>query len=249
MSHINNYLNIVKDKLTFLAEDQQQNINQVANKLADVIRQGGIIYFFGCGHSHIFGEDVFYRAGGLAPVRPILIEPLMLHEGAARSSKLEKQNNYILPYLVDYKITEKDALIVISTSGINPVPIDVAQWGRQHGAYTVAITSSVYADTFQSKHTSGQHLRDCADQVIDNNVPIGDAVLKASEQEPPFSPISSMLGIFLVQGIFAEVIFNLSEEQCSLPIFLSGNIPDSDKHNLDLINQYGGRIPELINGL
>ncbi|GAB1440816.1 sugar isomerase domain-containing protein [Providencia sp.] len=249
MSHIDEYLNIIKDKLTFLAEDQNENINQVANKLANVIRQGGIIYFFGCGHSHIFGEDVFYRAGGVAPVRPILIEPLMLHEGAARSSKLEKQNDYILPYLADYKITEKDALIVISTSGINPVPIDVALWGKQSGAYSVAITSSVYAEAFPSKHVSGKHLRDCVDMVIDNNVPIGDAILKTGEQHPPFSPISSMLGIFIVQSIFAEVVFNLSEDQHSLPIFLSGNIPGSEIHNLNLINQYGGLIPELVRGL
>lgn len=249
MNNINKYLDIVKNRLTLLVQEQQDNLNEIAEKLAETILHDGVVYFFGCGHSHIFGEDVFYRAGGLAPVRPILIESLMLHEGAARSSKLEKQDDYILQYLEDYKITSKDALIVISTSGINPAPIDVALWGRDSGAYTVAITSSIYASTFSSKHQSGKYLGDCADIVIDNNVPIGDAVLKIDEKHPPFSPISSMLGIFIIQGIFSQVILNLSKNNFSLPIFLSGNIPGSEKHNLDLINQYGERIPELIKGL
>lgn len=249
MNYINNYLDIVKDKLSLLVKEQDNNMNIIADKLTEIIRNGGIIYFFGCGHSHIFGEDVFYRAGGLAPVRPILIEPLMLHEGAARSSKLEKQNGYIAEHLKEYKITAKDALIVISTSGINPVPIDVALWGQAAQALTVALTSFVYAEQFPSKHSSGQYLKECVDIAIDNQVPLGDAVLKIDDTQPPFAPISSMLGIFIVQALFAQIIFNLSKDNSPLAIFLSGNIPGSEQHNLSLINQYGEKIPELIKGL
>lgn len=249
MNAFNEYLKIVTDNLGLLADEQQNCIKQVAEKLTDVIANDGIIYLFGCGHSHIFGEDVFYRAGGLAPIRPIFIEPLMLHQGAARSSQLEKQDNYINKYLQAYPITSNDALIVISTSGINPAPIDAVLWGKSADATTIAITSFLYAEKFPSRHLSGKYLRDCADIAIDNHVPCGDAVLTVEKNQPPFAPVSSVLGIFLLQAIFAQVIFNLSYRQLPLPVFLSGNIPGSTEHNSQLVNKYSLRIPELSNGL
>ncbi|MCS3432956.1 SIS domain-containing protein [Klebsiella sp. BIGb0407] len=249
MNGFNEYLKTVKNNLTLLANEQQNCIQLVAEKLTDVIANDGIIYLFGCGHSHIFGEDVFYRAGGLAPVRPILIEPLMLHQGAARSSQLEKQNNYINEYLQAYPITSNDALIVISTSGINPAPIDAILWGNSAGATTIAITSFIYAEKSPSRHLSGKYLRDCADIAIDNHVPYGDAVLTVEDNQPPFAPVSSALGIVLLQAIFAQVIFNLSHRHIPLPVFLSGNIPGSTEHNTQLVNQYSLRIPELSKGL
>lgn len=249
MNGFNEYLKIVTDNLSLLADEQQGCVQIVAEKLTDVIANDGIIYLFGCGHSHIFGEDVFYRAGGLAPVRPILIEPLMLHQGAARSSKLEKENNYIEKYLQAYPITSHDALIVTSTSGINPAPIDAILWGKSAGATTIAITSFLYAEKFPSRHLSGKYLRDCADIAIDNHVPCGDAVLTVDENQPPFAPVSSVLGIFLLQSIFAQVICNLSHRHLPLPVFLSGNIPNSAEHNTQLVNKYSLKIPELSKGL
>ena len=249
MKAFNEYLKIVTSNLTLLADEQQNCIEKAAEKLTDVIANDGIIYLFGCGHSHIFGEDVFYRAGGLAPIRPILIEPLMLHQGAARSSQLEKQDNYINKYLQTYPISHNDALIVISTSGINPAPIDTILWGKSAGATTIAMTSFLYAEKFPSRHLSGKYLRDCADIAIDNHVPCGDAVLTVEKNQPPFAPVSSVLGIFLLQAIFAEVIFNLSHRHHPLPVFLSGNIPGSTEHNIQLVNKYSLRIPELNKGL
>jgi len=249
MNAFNEYLKIVTDNLVLLADEQQNHIKQVAEKLTGVIANDGIIYLFGCGHSHIFGEDVFYRAGGLAPVRPILIEPLMLHQGAARSSQLEKQDNYIDKHLQEYPITSNDALIVISTSGINPAPIDAILWGKSAGATTIAITSFLYAEKFPSRHLSGKYLRDYADMAIDNHVPCGDAVLTVDKNQPPFAPVSSVLGIFLLQAIFAQVISNLSHRHLPLPVFLSGNIPGSTEHNIKLVNHYSLRIPELSKGL
>lgn len=240
------YLNVVQEKLSTIALEQNEKIATAASKIAEVINQGGIVYIFGCGHSHIFAEDVFYRAGGIAPVRPIFIEPLMLHEGAAASSHYEKQNDYITAFLDKYELTEKDALIVISTSGINPAPVDAALWGKRHGAFTLVITSFIYADTQRSKHKEGLYLRDCADLAIDNHVPVGDAVLSLSGHTTPFAPVSSMTGIFIIHALFAETIANLSHDTHQLPIFLSGNIDNATQHNEGLLEQYGERIPELI---
>ena len=43
------------------------------------------VHAFGTGHSHMLAEELFYRAGGLVRVKPILFEGLMLH--AARRSR------------------------------------------------------------------------------------------------------------------------------------------------------------------
>lgn len=249
MNGLNQYFNIVSDNLKQFIFQQQQTIHAVAKQLKNVIANDGVIYIFGCGHSHIFAEDVFYRAGGLAVVRPLFIEPLMLHQGAALSSQLEKQTDYISPFLDKYPITSNDALIVISTSGINPAPIDVALWGQKKGALTLALTSLDYARCYPSKHRSGRHLADCADWVIDNQVPLGDAVLQGNDPHVPFAPLSSVMGIFIIQALFAQTVCELQEDNISAPVFLSGNIPGSQQHNHDLLKIYGKRIPELMSGL
>ncbi|AKE57881.1 SIS domain-containing protein [Citrobacter farmeri] len=247
MTMIDSYLDIVQKKLNNIAQQQSHKITAAAEKLAKVINQGGVIYIFGCGHSHIFAEDVFYRAGGIAPVRPIFIEPLMLHEGAAASSYYEKQNDYIAKYLEKYDLTDKDALIIISTSGINPAPVDAALWAKQCGAFTLALTSFLYAKTQPSKHKAGLKLRDCVEMAIDNEVPIGDAVLSIPGHATPFAPVSSMTGLFIMHTLFAEVIANLGREEKCLPVFLSGNIANAAQHNERLLEKYGTQIPELTN--
>ncbi|EBS7636788.1 SIS domain-containing protein [Salmonella enterica] len=249
MTMIQNYLNIVQKKLNDITRQQSYKISTAAGKLAKVIARGGVVYIFGCGHSHIFAEDVFYRAGGIAPVRPIFIEPLMLHEGAAASSCYEKQNDYIADHLAKFELTDKDALIVISTSGINPAPVDAALWAKQRGAFTLALTSLLYADTQPTRHKAGLRLRDCVDMVIDNQVPIGDAVLSLPGCPIPFAPVSSITGVFIIHALFADVITHLYSGNNDVPVFLSGNIPGSGAHNERLLAQYGEIIPELVNNM
>ncbi|MBB6283948.1 putative phosphosugar-binding protein [Geobacillus subterraneus] len=55
--------------------------------MSEAVQNGGIIQLFGCGHSHILTEEVFYRAGGLVPVKPIFVEPLMLSETGAVANR------------------------------------------------------------------------------------------------------------------------------------------------------------------
>ncbi|WP_421227631.1 SIS domain-containing protein [Aeromonas enteropelogenes] len=238
------FFDCVTTSLKTIHESQRQTMLDVAQKLSEIVRNDGIVYVFGCGHSHIFAEDVFYRAGGLACVRPIFIEPLMLHEGAARSSYLEKQEGYITEQLSAYNISDRDAFIVISTSGINPAPVEAISWAKSHGALAVGITSYQYCDTQSSRHSSGQNLRDVADISIDNNVPIGDAVLNYGNCTP-FTPISSINGIYIIQSLFSELVKSLSEADYLPPIFKSGNISGSSEHNVALLELYKDKVPEL----
>jgi uncharacterized phosphosugar-binding protein len=92
---IDRYFQKVAERLELVLKNEKENIKKAAYAVSEAIQKGGIIQLFGCGHSHILAEEVFFRAGGLVPVKPIFVEPLMLHEGAVRSSMLERENNWL----------------------------------------------------------------------------------------------------------------------------------------------------------
>lgn len=87
---IEQYFDKVKDLLTMVENEEANVMKRASEKIAESLQNDKIIHLFGCGHSHLLTEEVYYRAGGLAPVHPILHEPLMLHEGAVKSSQIER---------------------------------------------------------------------------------------------------------------------------------------------------------------
>ncbi|MBM7600005.1 putative phosphosugar-binding protein [Virgibacillus halotolerans] len=239
---IDNYFSKIKNLLAVVEKEEKEEMKQAAQKVADAIQQGGVIHLFGCGHSHILTEEVYYRAGGLVPIHPILHEPLMLHEGAVRSSTIERKNDYAKTFMETQDIRSGDVLFVLSTSGRNPVPVDVAQIGKRKGAYVIGITSITYASSQISRHTNGQYLFDVVDLVIDNHAPIGDALLSHDMVEVSFSPSSTVVGGAILNGILADAIVQMAENGFTPPVFLSGNIEGADDHNQKLINKYSDRI-------
>lgn len=218
-----------------------KEIDEAADLVARCLQADGLIFIFGCGHSHILSEEFFYRAGGLANVQPILYEPIMLHQGAAQSSVNEKKNDYIKNFIGDYKFTESDVLIVISTSGINPVPIDVGLKAKADGAKVITISSFEYPKREQSRHHDGYYLNQVGDVNINNKVIHGDAILETNGFT--HSPISSIVGINIIHEIISNAIelSNMTE----LPVFKSGNIAGSSDYNKQLINKYKERVPML----
>ncbi|TLQ08033.1 SIS domain-containing protein [Marinilactibacillus psychrotolerans] len=243
------YFNTAIDLLNKIKNEQKKTIEKAGKKIAESIEGGGIVYLFGCGHSHILTEEVFYRAGGLAPIYPIFHEPLMLHEGAAASSVLERKNDYADKFMRNVDIQEKDIIIVISTSGRNPVPIDVAKIAKEKGAFIVVLTSLTYSKSQPSRHISGQSLFEMGNIVIDNGAVSGDAVLSLPNLEIPFASTSTLTGVAILQSIFAESIEQMEKDNFEPPIFLSGNTENADKHNEKLLKKYEKRIPLLTKNL
>jgi uncharacterized phosphosugar-binding protein len=237
------YFNKINELLTLIEKEEGDRLRQAARKVTEGLQKGGIVQLFGCGHSHILTEEVFYRAGGLVPVKPILIEPLMLHEGAVRSSELERENGYASTFLQDYEFKKEDVVFVLSTSGRNPVPVDVALYAKAQGAFVIGVTSLEYSQSQPSRHVSGKRLYEVVDLVIDNHAPVGDAILSHPKVAVPFAPSSTVTGAAILNGIFAETIALLAESGSEPPIFLSGNIEGADTHNKRLVEQYRARIP------
>lgn len=226
-------------------ENEEKNMKKAAEIVAESIRNNGIVYLFGCGHSHILTEEVFYRAGGLVPLKPIFHEPLMLHEGASLSSELERKNDYAVDFMKLQDIRPGDVCFVISTSGRNPVPVDVALLAKEKGATIIGITSREYSSANPSRHKSGKHLYDVVDLVIDNYSVKGDAILQHPKVDIPFTATSTVVGATILNSIFSEAIVKMADSDFEPPIFLSGNLEGSDEHNRILIKRYKERIPLL----
>ena len=133
------YLERIIENLRAIDAEEGGAISRAADLAADVIVRDGIVFVFGCGHSHLPALDAFYRAGGLANVSPILDDDLMLHNGAAKSSRMEKMPGLADEVFRRYRVTPNDLLVIISASGKNAVPVEMAKAGRAAGVTTVAI--------------------------------------------------------------------------------------------------------------
>ncbi|RIW34664.1 sugar isomerase domain-containing protein [Bacillus salacetis] len=243
---LHSYFRELKALLNKVEENEKESIKKAACKIAGCIQGNGIVHVFGCGHSHIIGEELFYRAGGLVPISPILVEDVMLHKGAVRSSQLEKDEQFAEKIMSHVDIRSNDVVIVVSTSGRNPVPIDVAEMAKSGGAFVIGITSLRYSKTQSSRHHSGHFLSDSVDLVIDNHVEVGDALMKADELETPFGTGSTVIGTAIANGMMAEAVDEMIKSGFRPPIFKSGNVDGAEEHNRLLIEQYKDRIPMLV---
>ena len=136
------YIKNITDCLLKIEDEEAEKLNEAAAEVARVIKDDGLIFVFGCGHSHLPGLDAFYRAGGLANVSPMLDTDLMLHNGAAKSSRMEKMSGIAPEIFRRYTLSKKDMIFVFSASGKNQLPIEMADCAREAGVKCVGVSSS-----------------------------------------------------------------------------------------------------------
>ena len=236
------YLDIIRSQLDQLEQTQETAIDAVAKVCADAIQAGGLLYFFGTGHAHMLCEEPFYRAGGLACVSPILEPSLMLHQGGAKSSALERLPDLGSTVVAESSVGEKDVLFLISNSGRNSVPIDGALEGKKRGATTVAVTSMAHSSAVTSRHPSGKRLFEVCDYVLDNCGVYGDACIELPGLTQAISPTSTVLGATLINLVMTETARLLLERGITPPVFASANTDQGDKANKAVIAAYKKRI-------
>lgn len=220
---------------------QSKKISDAAEMVAKTIEDDGIIYIFGCGHSHLIALDCFYRAGGLANVSAMLDTDLMLHNGAAKSSKMEKMSGIAEAVLDRYCLTEKDVLITISTSGKNAVPCEMAATASERGIRNISVVSGAYFDD----KTSSPKLYECSDIYIDNCVPHGDAVMDITGSDVKMGSVSTAASSFILQAVLMEAAEKAAQNGAEPPIYKSGNVDGGAEYNKALIQKYLPRIKHL----
>lgn len=228
-----------------IVETQRDKIQKAANIITEAVANGGMVYVFGTGHSHLIAEEAFARAGGLACFGAILDPSFMLHTGALKSGMLERLPGYAAILLNYYFISGKDVLIIVSNSGINAVPVEMAIEGKRKGAKIIAITSLEHSKSMKSRHPSGKKLYELADVVIDNCGILGDAVLDIEGVKCKVAPTSTITSATILNALVAQVAENLAKKGIEPPVWVSGNVKGSELHNLQLALKYKDKLRHL----
>ena len=215
---------------------QHEQIRAAGRAFADAARAGRDVWAFGTGHSHLIAEELYARAGGWAGVRAVLEPSLMLHEGVAKSSLMER-----LPGLADvllevHPVAAGDVVIVVSNSGINAVPVEFAAGARARGATVVAITSLAHSATQEPRTRSGRKLHEETDIVIDNCGVPGDAIVEVPGSPASVGSTSTVAGAFIVEAIVAEAADLFARDGVEPPILRSNNVKGAAEHN-ELLRQ------------
>ena len=228
--------------ITRLLEPQAAAFEAAATAVTEAMRRDHLIYLFGTGHSHMLAEEGHYRAGGLANVVPILDPALMLHDGAVKSTRREREVGLASRILKRYAIGAGDVLVVFSNSGVNAVPVEAVEHGRAAGACVIAVTSDAYS---RQASQGRPRIADLSDITIDNQTVPGDAGFQAAQGLPPVGPLSTIIGAAILNALLAEAVARLGAAGVEAPIYVSANLPGAGARNATLVARYASRNPQL----
>jgi len=238
------YVLEIKKLIEKVEKTQMSNIRRAAELIADSIMRDRLVYLFGAGHSHLLACECFDRAGGLLTMQPILDHGLDFGSGARRQGGFERLPGYAEVVIQDYDIQPGDVMIVISNSGRNPAPVEMALEGKKRGAAVIALTSLPHSTSVSSSDPSGKRLFEVADLVLDTGCVAGDALVKLEGLPPRVGPGSTVIGALILNAVVVQVAKNLLDRGEIPPVAFSGNLEGGREFNEKVL----GKIREKFRG-
>ncbi|MEU6122979.1 SIS domain-containing protein [Streptomyces sp. NPDC047123] len=225
-------------------DEEAGNVADAGTLLADAVASGGRLFAFGAGHSSLAAQDVVYRAGGLALINLLAVPGVVGVDvmPATLGSALERVDGLAGAVLDSSPARPGDVLVIISLSGRNSLPVEMAMNARALGLKVIGVTSVAYASETRSRHVSGTFLKDHCDVVIDSKIAVGDAELTLDGVDAPFGPASSVVTNALMQAMTATAIEQLAERGIQPPLLRSGNVDGGHDWNGRVFQEYGDRI-------
>ncbi|MGW0775751.1 SIS domain-containing protein [Streptomyces sp. NPDC002835] len=225
-------------------DEESANIAAAGTAVADTVAAGGRLFAFGAGHSSLPAQDVVYRAGGLALMNLLAVPGVVGVDvmPATLGSALERVDGLATAVLDSGPARSGDLLVVISLSGRNALPVEMATHARALGLTVIGVTSVAYAQETKSRHVSGTFLKDHCDIVLDSHIPVGDAELTHPSIEAPFAPASTVVTSALMQATMAAAAERLAERGIEPPLLRSGNVDGGHEWNGRVMEEYGDRI-------
>lgn len=190
---------------------QQTQIRQAAQLFAETILAGRMVHIFGSGHSRILVEEMWPRYGSFPGFNPIVELSLTFHNlvvganGQRQAMFLENVSGLADRILRNFDLKEVDTAIIISSSGCNVVPIEIAELFQQKKIKVVSIISRLHSEKSTSKRIDGKKLADFSDLVLDTGAPVGDAMVYVPGLDTPVAPGSTVGGTLLINCIKAEL--------------------------------------------
>ncbi|MDB4860383.1 sugar isomerase domain-containing protein [Alphaproteobacteria bacterium] len=242
MQNIQKYKKEIFNLLEKISSNQKDKFFKVAQEFYKTYKKNGMIYIFGTGHSHMLAEEGHFRAGGFAPICPILNSSLMLHEDTIFSSVLERTEGVATNLIKKYNIESKDILVIFTNSGVNQAPLEASYIAKKIKCKTVGVSSESYSK-IAKKSKYKKRLSEVVDYHFDNYGPPGDALVRI-KKNLNVSPFSTIAGSFILNSIISEVA-ELAKNEKPFPFYISGNMPNAEKHNNKLMKKYIKKNPHI----
>jgi uncharacterized phosphosugar-binding protein len=238
------YLDAVIALLERVRDEEQANLEAGAEAIAEAIASGRRLFAFGCSHSSLPVQDIVYRAGGLMLVNPLFGPGIAALDTRPTTlgSAIEQLPGYARALLDNSPVEAGDVLVVVSVSGRNAVPIEIAQLAGERGVTVIGVTSLAYSDAVESRHPSGAKMKDFCHVVIDNKVDKGDAILEHPAVAQRFCPGSGVTSTALLHALMAATIERLADRGIEPPVFLAANVDGGAEWNARLLAQNRERI-------
>ncbi len=240
MSFSESYLTTATAMLARSCEANAATLRTCGALIGASVAKGGVLHTFGSGHSEIIAREIIGRAGGLMCVSGIFDPGAGFSENVAGygTRLAERYDN-------THGLHAGEAIIVISNSGKNCSPIEVALHAKKKGLTVIALTALSMSTTAKTTHPGGKNLHAIADHVLDNSGVPGDAIV-AIQPGLQAGATSTLIGATLLNLLALEVIDWLVQNGHPLPLVQSQNLPGGMEHNIELAKTYRTRLSKLI---
>lgn len=215
--------------------EQLPLIQQAADLFAATILKGQMVHVFGSGHSRIMVEEMWPRYGSFPGFNPIVELSLTFHNlvvganGQRQAMFLENVSGFAARILRNFDLKDGDSALIISSSGCNVVPVEMAEEFQRRGVKVVALISTAHSVASTSKHRDGKKLQDFADLVLDTGAPLGDAMVRVDGLDTPVAPGSTVGGCLLINTIKAEVAARLTKAGQPPKVLTAGAVCGAEK--------------------
>ena len=252
MSELNDFGYVEKAfaNIREVVEKQGDNIKAAAALMADAIKNDRLINVYaGGGHTTLALGEMFFRAGGLANINPLMETALSVFNQALKYLELERTVNFGASIIKYYDIQEGDVVLFFHNIGINPATIDAAMEVKKRGGKIIAVASSYWQDEMPAdhfiRHPSGKNLFDFADVCIDDYNPVGDAIVNVPGLDTPIAPVSNVVDFTIAHLLEIETVRQCIEMGVTPPVWSSANTPGGDEKNAAYLKKYKPQIKSL----
>lgn len=231
-------------------ETQEANIDAATSLMTDAIAEDRLIHVYGGGgHTTLPVGEMFFRAGGLANIDPVMEPALSVFNQALKYLELERTVNFGASIVRYYQLRPGDVMIIFHNIGINPATIDAADEAKKEGAKIIAVSSSHWQNEIPEdhfiRHPSKKNLFDFADVCIDDFNPVGDAAVTIPGFETPIAPISNIVDFYIAHLLEIKTVAECVRRGIKPPVWSSANVPGGDEKNAALIEKYRPRVKML----
>jgi len=233
-----------------VVDEQGVNIHRAAELMADAIAADRLINVYaGGGHTTLAMGEMFFRAGGLANINPIMETGLSVFNQALKYLELERTVNYGRSIMKYYDLQKDDVLIIFHNIGINPATIDAAMEAKEREVKIIAVASSYWQNEMPAdhfiRHPSGKNVFDFADVCIDDYNPVGDAIVNVPGLVTPIGPVSNVVDFTIAHLLEIETVRVCVERGVVPPVWNSANTPGGDAKNAAYVKKYKPLVKNL----